>query len=142
MGYCITVKECNVFIPNDQKVVALKTLKSTAANTDRMGGGGYTGGEVVERWFAWIDMKKLANANTLVEAFDAWRYIFTEDEDGVRLEYFHGEKLGDDVFLWETMAPFIQDGGYITVIGEDDTFWRWKFNNGICEEVELRLMEV
>ena len=107
-----------------------------------MGGGGYSGGGIVERWFSWVNMNELANAETLVEAFDAWRYVFTENEDGVSLDYFNGEKLGDDDFLWGTMAPFIQDGGYITVIGEDDSFWRWKFNNGVYEEVELRLMEV
>jgi len=141
MGYYITVTDQYVLIPNDQKVEALKALKAMATKTDQMGGGGYSGGEVIERWFSWVDMKQLANATTVVEAFNAWRYVFSENDDGVVLDYFNGEKLGDDALLWETMAPFIKDGGFIEVHGED-AFWRWKFNDGQFQDVELRLTEV
>ena len=65
----------------------------------------------------------------------------SENDDGVVLDYFNGEKLGDDALLWETMAPFIKDGGFIEVHGED-AYWRWKFNDGQFQEVELRLVEV
>ena len=141
MGYYINVIDHDVLIPNDQKATALDAIKAMATSTNKMGGGGYTGGEVVERWFSWVDMHQLADAHTLVDAFDAWRYIFTETDDGVRLEYFNGEKLGDDAFLWETMAPFINDG-FIQVHGEEGEFWRWKFHDGQFQEVELRLTEV
>ena len=141
MGYCINITDHYVLIPNDQKDAALTALKAMAENTDQMGGGGYSGGEVVQRWFSWVDMKQLANAKTVVEAFNAWRYEFVEHDDGIVLEYFNGEKLGDDTFLWETMAPFIKGGGFIEVHGEDG-FWRWKFNDGQFREVELRLTEV
>ena len=141
MGYYINVVNHDVLIPNDKKVAALDAIKAMATSTNKMGGGGYTGGEVVERWFSWVDMTQLANADTLVEAFDAWRYIFTETDEGVRLEYFNGEKLGDDAFLWETMSPFINDGS-IEVHGEEGEFWRWKFKDGTYNEVQLRLVEV
>ena len=73
MGYYINVVNHDGLIPNDKKVAALDAIKAMATSTNKMGGGGYTGGEVVERWFSWVDMTQLANADTLVEAFDAWR---------------------------------------------------------------------
>ena len=57
------------------------------------------------------------------------------------MEYFNGEKLGDDAFLWETMSPFINDGR-IEVHGEEGEFWRWKFKDGTYNEVQLQLVEV
>jgi len=142
MGYYINIVDSNVVIPNDQKVSALKALKAMATSTNKMGGGGYTGGEVVERWFSWVDMRQLADADTLIDALDAWRYEFIACDDGVVLQNFNGEKLGDDAFLWETLAPFIKGGGFIEVHGEEGEFWRWKFNDGNFREVELQLTEV
>ena len=143
MGYHITIFEHDVIIPTDRMASALHELKAMAMNKDKMGGGGFTGvGEPVEQWFSWVDMQQLANAETLVEAFNAWRYDFVNSDDGVVLENFEGEKLGDDAFLWETLAPFIKDGGFMEVHGEDNDYWRWKFNDGKFREVELQLTEV
>jgi len=144
MGYYINITDHYVLIPNDQKDAALTALKAMAENTDQMGGGGgrTVDSSEVQRWFSWVDMKKLANAKTVVEAFNAWRYEFSENDDGVFLDYFNGEKLGDDAFLWETMAPFIKDGGFIEVHGEENEYWRWKFNDGEYQEVQLRLVEI
>ena len=144
MGYYINIINHYVLIPNDQKVEALKAIKAMAGNTDQMGGGGHTIGspEVVKQWFSWVDMNQLADADTLIKAFNAWRYVFSENDDGVFLDWFEGEKLGDDDFLWNTMAPFIKDGGFIEVHGEDNFYWRWKFNDGKCREVELHLTEI
>jgi hypothetical protein len=146
MGYYINIINHYVLIPNDQKDAALTTLKAMAENTDQMGGGGHTIGspEVVKQWFSWVDMNQLADADTLIKAFDAWRYTFSENDDGtaIVLDYFDGEKLGDDAFLWETMAPFIKNGGFLEVHGEEGEFWRWKFNDGNFREVELQLTEV
>ena len=143
MGYYINIVDHDVVIPTDRMASALHELKAMAMNKDKMGGGGFTGvGEPVEQWFSWVDMQQLANAETLIEAFDAWRYDFVKYNDGVVLENFEGEKLGDDAFLWETLAPFIKDGGFMEVHGEDQYYWRWKFNDGKFREVELRLTEV
>jgi len=143
MGYHITIFEHDVIIPTDRMASALHELKAMAMHKNKMGGGGFTGaGKPVEQWFSWVDMQQLANAETLIEAFDAWRYEFVKYDDGIILENFNGEKLGDDAFLWETLAPFIKDDGFIEVHGEDNYFWRWKFNDGKFQEVELRLTEV
>jgi hypothetical protein len=47
---------------------------------------------------------------------------------------FNGEKLGDDGILWECLAPFVEDGSYIEMMGEDNYHWRWAFNEGKVEE--------
>ena len=143
MGYCINITNHNILIPNDQKAAALDSIKAMATFSNKMGGGGHTVGspEVIKQWFSWVDMEQLANADTLIKAFDAWRYTFSENDNGAVLDYFNGEKLGDDALLWETMAPFIKGGGFIEVHGED-MFWLWKFNDGQCQEVELRLTEI
>ena len=142
MGYCIDVVDHYILIPTEQKAAALEAIKAMAVHDNKMGGGRYSGGDTPERWFSWVDMQQLANAETLIEAFDAWRYDFVKYDDGVVLENFEGEKLGADAFLWETLAPFIKDGGFMEVHGEDQYYWRWKFNDGKFREVELRLTEV
>lgn len=49
---------------------------------------------------------------------------------------FDGGKLRDDYEFWSSLAPFIEDGDYIEMEGEDFTLWRWAFKNGICKELE------
>lgn len=105
----------------------LRVMKDSACNTSEMGGGSSTG----ECWYCWVDMTKLAQSEDLKEAFRAWRWIVdvtkNGDIDGIE---FNGEKLGDDEFLFSTIAPYVEDGSYIQMRGEDGSRWRWYWING------------
>src|SRR5690606_21320852 len=61
-------------------------------------------------------------------ALDAWRWVpereATGDIVGLR---FRGERLGDDRVLFEAIAPFVEPGSFIEMVGEDGAIWRWTF---------------
>ena len=48
---------------------------------------------------------------------------------------FQGEKLRDDYEMFQKIAPFVRDGSFLEMMGEDGALWRWVFRNGRCQEV-------
>ena len=67
-------------------------------------------------------------------------YDFKLDTDGNITELtFIGEKLGNDFEMFQWIAPYVQDGSYIWMIGEDGDQWRWVFRSGVCKEIEAKV---
>jgi len=63
--------------------------------------------------------------------------VIYDDAGNFVIEYFDGEKWGDDEILFDTIAPFIdggEHGGLITVHGEENEKWRYVFENGDMRE--------
>ena len=57
-------------------------------------------------------------------------YDFQLDSDGNISELeFTGEKLGSDFELFQSIAPYVQDGSQ----------WRWVFQSGACREVKAKV---
>lgn len=52
---------------------------------------------------------------------------------------FYGDKLGNDLKAFQKIAPFVQDGSFIEMEGEDNETWRWVFKNGKCREVKAKV---
>lgn len=52
---------------------------------------------------------------------------------------FKGDKLGDDFEMFRSIAPYVQDGSYIWMMGEDGSQWRWVFQSGVCREVNAKV---
>ena len=48
---------------------------------------------------------------------------------------FWGHNLLNDFQTFKKIAPFVKNGSYIEMEGEDDTRWRWVFENRDCREV-------
>ena len=85
--------------------------------------------------FSWVGTKEFLEASTLNEAFEAWRWNIALDEEGSVVDlYFEGEKIGDDKILFDAIAPYVKEGSFIEMQGEDGALWRWVFSNGECEE--------
>jgi hypothetical protein len=64
-----------------------------------------------------------------------WRWDVCEDENGnVNKIDFTGDKLGDDKILFDAIAPFVDEGSFIKIIGENNFVWTWFFNEKICDE--------
>lgn len=64
-------------------------------------------------------------------------YYFTLDPEGNITDIeFHGEKLYEDFSLFQSLAPYVKDGSYIEMMGEDGEQWRWVFANGKCREIK------
>ena len=50
-----------------------------------------------------------------------------EHDGGAELE-FVGEKFLQDAELFDVLAPFVREGSFIDMRGEDDVAWRWYFD--------------
>lgn len=53
---------------------------------------------------------------------------------------FDGEKLQNDDILWSALAPYMEDGDFIEMEGDDFNRWRWSFRNGTCHEIKPTLI--
>jgi hypothetical protein len=137
MGYYMNQRASKFRIPKDKIPLALAAVRALLANDAAMGGGSWGPNGKVEKWFAWVDMAGFANADTLEKALTAWRWVgFVDDATGDLISLdFNGEKLGDDATLLEALAPFVDDGSYIEMSGEEGTIWRWVFNKGVMEDI-------
>lgn len=122
MGYRMRQSDTKFFIPEENKVQALKAIKELVGHeTIKDSGGAH---------FSWVDTDRFKTAETLGEALYAWRWGIDEDKEGnVVGIFFNGEKLGDDEILFQAITPFVRDGSFISMIGEDDHMWRWLFKN-------------
>ena len=136
MGYHMQVEGIEFLIREKSKKKALEAIKSLDPNN---GSGGHwePGGRKTESWFSWVDTKELMSAETLEAALEAWGWppYPPEPSDGdITGLTFEGEKLGDDVHLFSAIAPYVEDGSYIRMRGEDNEVWRWLFKDGKCLE--------
>lgn len=122
MGYCMDQSDANFCIPRNKAKDALKAIKALADKNDR---------------FSWVSASEFKHAKSLVEAMDAWRWNLSAEDEGEDYTsiQFEGEKLGDDLVLFKAIAPFVNEGSFIEMHGEDGSIWRWTFDGTTCKEV-------
>lgn len=133
MGYCMDQRDANFRIKRSNLKKALEAIKALA--------GKETIGDASGRHFSWVNTADFLKATTLAAAMDEWRWTlhFESDDgdaDGIQ---FHGEKSGDDMHLFQAIAPFVERGSFIEMQGEDGALWRWVFNGKTCEEKEAKV---
>jgi len=141
MGYYINQREAMFRIKKENFDAALKAVVELAdeKHRSRMNGGSWKCGKRTSWNYAWVNMEELKNAKTLEDAMNCWGWeVYTEDEDIVDI-CFVSEKLGQEEVLFDAIAPFVEDGSYIEMGGEDGGIWRWQFNKGICVENEANI---
>lgn len=46
--------------------------------------------------------------------------------------WFDGDRLYDDMAMFEAIAPYVEHGSYIEYIGEDSYLWRWVLSRVNC----------
>lgn len=81
---------------------------------------------------SWVNEIAVNNSDLFEDALSECRWEYYEDDSSL---WFEGEKLGSDYELFCAIAPFVEDGSYIEMSGEDGCLWRWVFENGKCEEI-------
>lgn len=141
MGYYMDQRGYNFIILAKNKEAALNAIKALADYPDKMSGGQYKGGKTEEKWYSWVSTEDFVNAKTLQEAMEAWGWGLQEERGGDVIGInFNGEKLLDDAILFAAIAPFVQDGSYIHMEGEDGFIWRWLFKDGQMEEQSGRVV--
>lgn len=114
MGYCVSMNESTIKIKHENVENILKTLGNYASTRD----------------FYYVDSCKVMMAEDIFEIMRAIRYeVILKSNDGYEIDYFIGEKLGDDFKIFTQIAPYIEDG-YIEYQGEDGDLWRYVFKDG------------
>jgi len=89
-----------------------------------------------------VSPESFLNAEDLEDALEAWRWpvsIDPQSGDVVGIE-FTGEKLGDEELLFKAIAPYVTEGSYTLMVGEDGEIWKWVFGSGGCEKKLGRLV--
>jgi hypothetical protein len=86
--------------------------------------------------YSWVDVNFATKYDNLHDMMEEWRWELEYDDNGdVDNIQFTGEKAGDDRLLFEAIAPYVEPGSYIEMLGEDGARWKWKFDGKTCEEV-------
>lgn len=93
--------------------------------------------------YSWIDTNSVLNAETFEDAMDEARWSVTTDpiSGDIYEIYFNGEKYGgDETIILGSIAPYVDNGSYIIMQGEGGERWKWKFVNGVVEEIGGRFV--
>ncbi|MBX4266590.1 hypothetical protein [Clostridium estertheticum] len=120
MGYCMDLTENKFKIKKENEVNVLKALKDFAEENTQL---------------RWVDSVVILEANDVFSAFEEIRYPLEIDANGdLVLEYFSGEKLGDDKLILNSIAKYVEPNSYLQFSGEDGEIFRYVFNGETCEE--------
>jgi len=121
MGYYINQVDHNFIINNKDIDNVINAIHSLNKNEDE---------NQLAYGYSWVNMNFI-KSNDIKEIFKCWRWHIDQDENGnIDSIYFEGQKLGDDDVLFRAIAPYVKDGSYIELHGEDNAIWRWAFKNG------------
>lgn len=131
MGYYMDQHDCNFTIKHeniqkawDALIKLFKTEKESTHDSYRYG-------------YSWIDTESVLKAESFKDAMAEARWDIYYDNKCKNVEgiYFNGEKYsGDEVIILGAIAPYVENGSYIEMRGEDGEMWRWVFNNRNIEE--------
>lgn len=139
MGYHIEQKDQDFFIHHSNIQNVVNAIHALAKDTDSMTGARFDTKGLVSKHYAWVNNNYI-ESNDIREILKCWRwYIHTNDIGDIESIYFEGQKLGDDECLLKAIAPFVKDGSYIEMSGEDDALWRWVFKNGQLREAYAKI---
>ena len=136
MGYCMDQRASEFTIKAENMAGAIAAVKALDGAQDANGASGYSPRGA---HYAWVD-NGFGKHNTIEALMGAWRWCVetgnTETGDFVERIYFEGEKSGDDMVLFKAIAPFVEPGSYIEMVGEDGYLWRFYFDGKTCVEQE------
>lgn len=128
MGYCMNLRDCDFFILPEKEQEALEIIKNLCSPlvvSNRAWG------------YSWVSNEEVLEAETLRQALLAWRWNYEKEN---RALWFEGEKLGEELTLFDAIAPCVEKGCYIEVGGEDGAVWRWFFDGENCIEQDGRVV--
>ena len=121
MSYYMQFLDSEIFIPGEDIGSVHKALIDLAKkNSGRI---------------PYVDTEVISRSKTLEDAFEewSWKAEFYYDGELTNLYFVDAQKVGAEDMLFETIAPWVKDGSYILVRGEEGEVWRWFFNEGVCK---------
>lgn len=85
--------------------------------------------------FSWVD-NNFFKINNFEDMMGEWRWEVEYNDNGdVDSISFTGEKSGDELKLFQAIAPFVKKDSFIEMDGEDNCMWRWVFDGTTCKEI-------
>lgn len=117
MGYVAYSNEAKFFMKQECAEDALAALKALFENITQIG------------WVADTDIK---DCDTFEDAMYECGFELEADDEIFYHICFVDEKWSDNDRFLQAIAPFVQPGSYIQMVGEDGTIWREVFENGTC----------
>jgi len=120
----MTCVDNEFFIKNENKAGALLALKCLSS----------------QNRLDWTSQGEIKKSRSLKGALEEcrWDIDFDEEDNVIEID-FTGEKLGSDEAIFNAIAPFVKEGSFIEMRGEDGEMWRWVFENGNCKEVKPKI---
>ena len=113
MGYSITQMDCKFFIAGKDKKACLEACKKDENLKDAC-----------------------KNIKSLEQLFSSYYYEPENEKADIIGLTFEGEKLSySEMELFNVIAPYVKDGSYIQMMGEDGSMWRWVFDGKECNEI-------
>jgi len=77
----------------------------------------------------------------VIKKLENYGYTAELDDDGniIRLDFNRDKIAYDEDTMFQAIAPYVEDGSFIEMAGEDGDRWRWVFKDGKCKEVRAKV---
>jgi len=129
MGYAVRLIKGEVVIPAAKSDAALSAIRELDAHGELKGGWSRDKGDVKHPHWSFTSPARIAAASSLEDMLRAFRFAPILEPDGELYGVeFVGENRGDELHLWTVLAPFVDPGGEMIWLGEDDLLYRWTFD--------------
>ncbi|RKZ09793.1 hypothetical protein DRQ25_05240 [Candidatus Fermentibacteria bacterium] len=119
MSYCIRLQKADFHIRQEDKQRAHAAIMQIGNSSVQE--------EIADEIRDHDDVDTLA---IVVSAF-GWRLVEDTGDNVVGIRY-EGEKCWREEELFKALAPYVVDGSYVEVTGEDGDHFRWFFTAGKC----------
>ena len=146
MGYLMNQLDNYFNMEKETLNEALKVTKAllTDEAKEQYGTTGYVmqGGEVTSRHYGFVQEENVAKANNFKDAAEAFRWdMWIDDEGDIYSTTFNGEKYtGSEITFLNAIAPYVREGSYIEMQGEEGERWKWFFDGKTCIEYEAQIL--
>jgi len=143
MGYYVNTEDINVVVPKDLLEDAYEAICDLNQHDDLKQGGSWGPDESKNQyWFSWMPEDIRAACPDLLAVVNEIGFDSKYDEAGNLVLGHYSNKTGQEDLLIDAIAPFVQEGSYVIWRGEDNSYYKWEFNDGkmlvIPGEVEVR----
>ena len=142
MGYYIRTPQTSFAIANKNlpRFFELVSKLMGDENVEKHGtGGSFSGHGKTRSWYSWVNTDEVRKAvvnGDIHAVFEAWGYELVstsvnDDTSYYFLDIRGGDaKIGDEEKFFAAIAPVVEDGSFLDVVGEDGEQWRWMWENG------------
>ena len=134
MGYYMSQVDGLFTIKAEYKNKALEAIKAMFEPErlkNEAQGGGWNAGKKTSSWYSWIDTERSLACKTLEAAIKEWGWEVETDPDesgDIINVYFPENKQGQENLMFKAIAPFVEAGSFLHMMGEDSNQWRWFFD--------------